>query len=889
MFPIICAFIMSALTLSSEVICEELQDRLDTLNDSDFVMVMIFPQNIAEFSNLSRLFTKKSDMIRYLREKAHTTQKGILEYLMRLTSKDIKFFEGYWINGAILAHLSKRSIIDISKRDDVLYVEGYTPPELLGACTLSKNSGSTHRTMSPWGIQRVNAEAVWKWGYTGRGVLVGHMDTGVEVDHPALEGKWSGYWLDIDGGAYPYDNNGHGTHTMGTILGGDGLGDFPEDIGVAPGATFAVYRMFGDNYANPWPGFQWFASLVADSGVPIRIISNSWGTCDIQNLSYWFSIEVWRALNIVPVFAVGNSSNCGYSIPPPYGTAMPPGNYSILIGVGATDTLDYAADFSLKGPAPDLEPWNVESLWCTPDWNLTKPDIGAPGTRIKSSIPGGDYGFMDGTSMSCPHVAGAIALLFEIDSTLNYCDIYNLLAENSYKPPPGAPYPNNDLGWGRLDVFQTALPLLREKHSCIEIIEVNFQDLTDHDGVLDSGEQADIYITIFDSSNWQSASLSVAVSCDAPEITLLDSVWEINSIAAGDTISNTSNPFIIIADTVFCPRFVNLVFRINATPTSYPKDDTFRITLGQPYVYIVDDDGGDSLESYYKTAFDSIGTAYTYWNVALDGLPPLSGPAGILAHSLLVWFTGSDTSALNQTERNLITDAINSNINLFISSQYLGETINGSNFMQNVLHANVIDTQVLDPFVEGSPGNSIFAGIRVATTGGGANNAISRDAVEPLSGSQIGMVYPSSGLGACIYTEDCPKIVYLPFPFEAVNNQCLGYTHRADFLKRILKWFEIPYYGITENNNRENLFRGITAIPNITRSSFDLSFTASRSGFVSINLLSVSGRLIKTINFRKVTEGLNRIKISLDGLPSGIYFIEIRNKNSKGLTKVIKI
>ena len=60
MFPIICAFIMSALTLSSEVICEELQDRLDTLNDSDFVMVMIFPQNIAEFSNLSRLFTKKT-------------------------------------------------------------------------------------------------------------------------------------------------------------------------------------------------------------------------------------------------------------------------------------------------------------------------------------------------------------------------------------------------------------------------------------------------------------------------------------------------------------------------------------------------------------------------------------------------------------------------------------------------------------------------------------------------------------------------------------------------------------------------------------------------------------------------------------------------------------
>jgi len=133
------------------------------------------------------------------------------------------------------------------------------------------------------------------------------------------------------------------------------------------------------------------------------------------------------------------------------------------------------------------------------------------------------------------------------------------------------------------------------------------------------------------------------------------------------------------------------------------------------------------------------------------------------------------------------------------------------------------------------------------------------------------------------------QIVYLPFPFEAVNNQCLGYTHRADFLKRILKWFEIPYYGITENNNRENLFRGITAIPNVTRSSFDLSFTSSKSGFVSINLLSVSGRLIKTINFRKVTEGLNRIKISLDGLPSGIYFIEIRNKNSKGLTKVIKI
>jgi bacillopeptidase F len=249
---------------------------------------------------------------------------------------------------------------------------------------------------------------------------------------------------------------------MGTILGGDGPGPFTNDIGVAPGATFVAARAFWFGFGfDSWilDCMEWIADLVSQ-GVNVRVVSNSWGYCDQTDLTFWNSVLTWRSLEIIPVFAIGNAPNCGYSEPPPYGTATTPGNFPTVIGVGATDNYDNIASFSLRGPAPNQNPWNDPSYWGRSDWNLIKPDISAPGVNVRSSVPGGSYEVYSGTSMACPHVAGVVALLLSKDPDLSYEEIYNVILDNAHQPSQGSPYPNNIYGWGRVDALAAinALP-----------------------------------------------------------------------------------------------------------------------------------------------------------------------------------------------------------------------------------------------------------------------------------------------------------------------------------------------------------------------------------------------------------------------------------------------
>ena len=118
-----------------------------------------------------------------------------------------------------------------------------------------------------WNIVRVEADQVWGLGYTGRGVVVGGQDTGYQWDHPALIGRYRGWdgaaashdynWHDAihSGGGIcgydttaPCDDNGHGTHTLGTAVGDDGG---VNRIGVAPGARWIGCRNMNQGVGTP--------------------------------------------------------------------------------------------------------------------------------------------------------------------------------------------------------------------------------------------------------------------------------------------------------------------------------------------------------------------------------------------------------------------------------------------------------------------------------------------------------------------------------------------------------------------------------------------------------------------------------------------------------------
>lgn len=354
------------------------------------------------------------------------------------------------------------------------------------------------RPLSPlgieWGVSNVNADDVWALGYTGTNVVVAGQDTGYDWDHPALVNQYRGWngvtathdynWHDAIhtndphtpagnpcgfDSPVPCDDHGHGTHTMGTIVGDDGA---DNQIGVAPGARWISCRNMEEGWGAPATYIECFEFFLAPypiGGDPItdglpslapHVINNSW-TCPTSEGCDWDTlqtvVENVRAAGIVVVASAGNSgSSCGT-------VYDPPAIYDAAFSVGATNSSDDIASFSSRGPV-------------TRDGsNRPKPDVSAPGVSVRSSRRNGDYTTMSGTSMAGPHVAGTVALLWSAAPHLiGDVDATEWIIEQTARPrttsqtcggdSPGD-VPNNVYGWGIVD----ALAAVEQAQSAPEI------------------------------------------------------------------------------------------------------------------------------------------------------------------------------------------------------------------------------------------------------------------------------------------------------------------------------------------------------------------------------------------------------------------------------------
>jgi subtilisin len=240
-----------------------------------------------------------------------------------------------------------------------------------------------------WGLSRMGVEALWKQGLTGKGVRVGHMDTGVDGKHPALK-KAIGAFAFFDAAGdldetqkEAVDTERHGTHTAGTIAGRKVGG---RSIGVAPGCELVSGAVIegGDELARVLAGVDWAI------GEGIRVLNLSLGFP-----GYWTEflpiLEIIRSKNILPVFAVGNEGP---------NTSRSPGNYAEAMSVGAIDREGrvYAESSSQRFEREE---------------DALVPDLVMPGVNIISADSGGGYRSDTGTSMAAPHISGLAALLWE--------------------------------------------------------------------------------------------------------------------------------------------------------------------------------------------------------------------------------------------------------------------------------------------------------------------------------------------------------------------------------------------------------------------------------------------------------------------------------------------
>lgn len=246
-----------------------------------------------------------------------------------------------------------------------------------------------------YGISKIRADEARQQGLDGSGVKVGIIDTGADADHPALAGKVAAFKDFVQQKTEAYDDQGHGSHCAGTIAGEGG-------IGVAPQAKLVVAKALNSRGGGTLSGLleamQW---MLDPDGNPATndqpdLVSNSWGAdADAMGDSrelFRDIVSAWRQAGIVPVFAAGNSGP---------NTRAVPGGYPESFAVGATDKNDGSASFSTGGPIE----FDGETF--------LKPDVAAPGVRIISVKVGGGYRALNGTSMACPHVAGAMALAFQ--------------------------------------------------------------------------------------------------------------------------------------------------------------------------------------------------------------------------------------------------------------------------------------------------------------------------------------------------------------------------------------------------------------------------------------------------------------------------------------------
>lgn len=287
---------------------------------------------------------RRSKIITALSETATASQKNLKIFLEKKKAKKLRQL---WIINGMAAKVPAELVEELANFPGVEAV-------MLDAAVHAPVTAYGTATAPEWNITAIQAQELWNLGYTGQGVVVASMDSGVDLDHPDLQGRWRGgtnSWFDPNGEhATPADINGHGTQTMGIMVGGDAGG---TSIGIAPGATWIAVKIFNDAGESPFSaihlGYQW---LLDPDGNPATndapdVVNNSWGLQDPVHgciTEFQTDIQVLKAAGIALAFSAGNDG-------PNPATSVSPANYPESFSVGAVDSSSTILNSSSRGPS----------------------------------------------------------------------------------------------------------------------------------------------------------------------------------------------------------------------------------------------------------------------------------------------------------------------------------------------------------------------------------------------------------------------------------------------------------------------------------------------------------------------------------------------------------
>lgn len=785
---------------------------------------------------------RREVMIAALQNTAATTQQGVQAELQQAVQLGrAANVRSLWITNAVAARSDLETVLALAARDDVRLVrldaenyltEPVEPGWSLALPFLHPNPQSATAAVG-WNIARIRADQVWSgFGLDGSGVVVANIDTGVDYRHPALHSSYRGYaggslpdnhtgnWHDSigDNAQYPVDSSGHGTHTMGTMVGSGG-------IGVAPGARWIAVRAFNTQFGlDSWihDAFQWLLAPAGDPNLAPDVVNNSWGNSNGSLTTFEGDIQLLKDAGILPVFAAGNSG-------PSLRTVGSPGSLDIALAVGALDSGDEVAFFSSRGPSP---------------WGTVKPEISAPGVNVRSSLPGGTYGESSGTSMAAPHVSGVAALLRQANPGLTPDQTTGLLLSSAV--PLTTTIPNNHTGYGRVDAYAAVAQALQAgtltgtvatagSGSPIAGATVSIaphgdgaagQATTDAAGVYRRSLAANTYDVTASAFGHQSQTVfGVTVSHNVttrqdfsltalPAGTLAGVVTKAGSgqpLTATITINDTpataaaalpgGNYSLSLPAGVYTVTVTNPGHRVAVkTGVSIAANKTTAQDFAlepAPTILLVDSGRWyyDSQIAYYRQALDDL--RYYYDELPIKN-PPQDTPisATLSAYDIVIWSAPLDSPGYVGADPAL-SGYLDGGGRLFLSGQDVayfdggGSPFVGGAYFANQLHALWTADDAATSALTGDAGE-LFAGLSLTISGGdGANNQTDPDVIELRPADDIAPVLHYEGGALAGHRVDAclgHRAIFLPFGLEGVNDR----LDRAEVLSRTIAWLSHP-------------------------------------------------------------------------------------------------
>ncbi|MEN3331867.1 MAG: serine protease AprX [Blastocatellia bacterium] len=472
--PLAQAQNQNALAKLSPWVIEHTKDN----QPAEFLVVLTDQADLRGADQLASKEEKGAFVFKALLGKAQATQGPMLDWLKANGIEHQAFYivNMIWVKGNLDVALALAARTEVTRIEGNPLIHNQT---IVNAAPQTKKPDAI-AAIEP-GIIHTNAPLVWALGYTGQGAVVGGADTGYLWNHDALKPHYRGWngstpnhdynWHDSihdstgnpcgNDSTQPCDDDGHGTHTVGTATGGDGG---TNHIGMASGAKWIGCRNMDRGDGTParyTECFQFYLAPYPVGGTPAQgdptkapdVTTNSWNCPAAEgcNSGTWgviqSAMQAHRAAGIITVVAAGNSGSSCSTV------SDAPSFFPEAFTVGALNTGgDTIASFSSRGPV------------LADGSNRRKPDIAAPGTGTRSALNTGvsNYGSKSGTSMATPHVAGAVALIISVQPKLRgqAATIEGILEDSAFHITSSScnssGSPNNVFGYGRLDVKAAA-------------------------------------------------------------------------------------------------------------------------------------------------------------------------------------------------------------------------------------------------------------------------------------------------------------------------------------------------------------------------------------------------------------------------------------------------